>query len=976
MTRKRAAKTGGSLARPRVKGFAAGQRIIAIGGPSPTGKLAFVMDAQLLNEQVWLTAEWLSVEKGASLWKLGFEWKLGDRSLSDVLKTFFKNASDLPLPKEIQDYKLGSIHAEIVPALKALSAGVAGIDIVVVGGDAPSGDAPSWGFIHDEPITIPMSGLTATLLGEALTLSNLRIGSVGRTGPAKRKELVALLPQTRLLFGDKDAPSEGFVAGVRLEGGKVPAIELPPGKPASTGPAPAPRGGGAAPVDASKGGAGAAPVDDSDGMRKWFEVGKTIGPLRIARIGCEWKNGKIGLVLDAGIDAAGLHLGLRGLAIRLPPSDPKPANLEVGLDGIDVAYKSAALTIAGALFKREIGNVTDYQGLVLINAGAFALTAMGAYASIDGNPSLYIFAILHMELGGVPAFRVNGLAAGLGYNRSLKIPPIEEVESFPLVRGALDKDYFGGGGDVIGTAMAKLSNYVRPSIGEYWFSIGIRFNSFQLLESVALLSVSFGNDLSISILGLSRLAAPSNLGPNVPHLCYAEIALRAEFKPSAGVLSVEARLTSSSYIFDKSCKLTGGAAFFAWFKGELSGDFVVTVGGYHPLFVRPPHYPLVPRCGIDWILPGGAVHVSGELYFALTPSCLMAGGRLSAVFDIGWVRAWFIAYVDFFIAWKPFSYDIAIGIHIGVSVTLELLFFSVSLTVEIGADLHVWGPPFAGTARVSFYVVSFTIAFGNQDKPAPLPLDWKEFSLSFLPADDSVLSIGFSSGLLAQAQGAEAVVNGLQLGLSIQSQAPCTAIDWNKKAVDGGASCEGKLGVRPMRVEGLQSKMDVSLAHDGSPVPAVFDVSVAKKGFPDALWGQGHRSLTDSSGSILKNTPAGLTVTLSDAGKRFELRNSLPAMELKLFENEWIPKDLPWPRLGTPADIEAAGKRTLSNTICGNTEVKNRRDAILAVLTDVMGTYASGEVCLSETSKKASSIFQAAPTFAALGQRPPKRPAR
>jgi hypothetical protein len=960
MTRKRAAKTGGSVARPRVKHAAAGQRII-IDGPSPTGKVALVMDARLYGEQVWLTAE-----EANKLWKLGFEWKLGNRSLSDVLKTFFKDASDLPLPKEIQEYRLGSIHAEIVPALKALSAGVAGLDIVVVGGDAPS-----WGFVHDEPITIPMSGLTSTLLGDALTLSNLRIGSVGRADAAKRKELVALLPQTGLLFGDNDAPSEGFVAGVRIEGGKVPAIELPPGKPAKTG-VPASRGGGAGPVDAGKGGAGAAPVDDSDGMRKWFEVGKTIGPLRIARIGCEWKNGKIGLVLDAGIDAAGLHLGLRGLAIRLPPSKPSPANLEVGLDGIDVAYKSAALTIAGALFKREVGRVTDYQGLVLISAGTFALTAMGAYASVDGNPSLYIFAILHMELGGVPAFRVNGLAAGLGYNRSLKIPPIEEVESFPLVRGALDKDYFGGGGDVIGTAMYKLSNYVRPSIGEYWFSIGIRFNSFQLLESVALLSVSFGNDLSISILGLSRLAVPSNLGPNVPHLCYAEIALRAEFKPSAGVLSVEARLTSSSYIFDKSCKLTGGAAFFAWFKGDLSGDFVVTVGGYHPLFVRPPHYPLVPRCGIDWILPGGTVHVTGELYFALTPSCLMAGGRLSAVFDIGWVRAWFIAYVDFFIAWKPFSYDIAIGIHIGVSVTVDLFFFSVSLTVEIGADLHVWGPPFAGTARVSFYVVSFTIAFGNQDKAKPPPLKWEEFSHSFLPSDDSVLSIGFSSGLLAQAQGAEAVVNGLQLGLSIQSQAPCTAIDWNEKAVDGGAAYGTRLGVRPMAVKGLQSKMVVSLAHDASLVPAVFDVSVAKKGFPDALWGQDDRSLTDSSGSILKNTPAGLTVTLSEAGKQFGLCNSLLAMKLEVFEYERIPKWIPWPRVATPEDIKGQG--TPSDTIWGNAVVNKRRDAILAVLTDVMGTYASEEVRLPETKAKASSIFQATPTFAALGQLPPKKP--
>ena len=95
------------------------------------------------------------------------------------------------------------------------------------------------------------------------------------------------------------------------------------------------------------------------------------------------------------------------------------------------------------------------------------------------------------------------------------------------------------------------------------------------------------------------------------------------------------------------------------------------------------------------------MRISGELYFALDPSCLMAGGKLSAVYDGGWVKAWFIAYADFLIAWKPFHYDIAMGVSIGVSVTLgvDLLGDLLFLHVRARGGSALWGPPFAGTAR-------------------------------------------------------------------------------------------------------------------------------------------------------------------------------------------------------------------------------------------------------------------------------------
>ena len=70
------------------------------------------------------------------------------------------------------------------------------------------------------------------------------------------------------------------------------------------------------------------------------------------------------------------------------------------------------------------------------------------------------------------------------------------------------------------------------------------------------------------------------------------------------------------------------------------------MGGYHPRFLKPAHFPDVPRLGFNWRV-GGSVTVKGEAYFALTNSCVMAGGLLEASYHSGDVKAWFRVWADF-----------------------------------------------------------------------------------------------------------------------------------------------------------------------------------------------------------------------------------------------------------------------------------------------------------------------------------------
>jgi hypothetical protein len=722
--------------------------------------------------------------------------------------------------------------------------------------------------------------------------------------------------------------------------------------------------------------------DPLAGGKIWIPVGKSFGPLLCRKVGLGFNNEEFRLLVgyDGSVALGPLGINLIDLTIGIPLKTPQNFNdYTLGLSGLDLSFRGGPMSISGSFLESEANGITEYTGAAMIRTDAFSLAGLGSYASLNGTPSLFVFAVLNKDLGGPAFFFVTALAAGFGFKRKLILPSITEVPNFPLVRVIQEPDYIGKSADPK-DALAKISSAIPPDPASYWLAVGVRFRSFGLIETVALLSATFGSEFTLSILGLSRLTIPSNIQDGKTAICYAELALRAEFNPAVGVLSVEARLTPNSYIFDRSCRLTGGFAFYTWFSGPHSGDFVVTLGGYHPSFNPPGHYPLVPRVAIDWRV-SGSIRVTGELYFALTPSCLMAGGKLSAVYDGGWVKAWFIAYADFLVAWKPFHYDISIGVSLGASATvsIDLGLFSISLTVsfELGVDLHVYGPDFSGTARIKFYVVSFTISFGG-DPGLPAPIPWDDFKQSFLPKDEAVCGVNFTGGLMQEwknDQGASvAIVNAHEFAFTAQSATPLTEIEWNEsKQPQLLKTNQGQLGIAPMYAGGLDSKFDVSVVTpDGSKLDsALFTSSVVTKGFPKALWGAGKPDLTRPSSDVLTQIPAGISVALSEQGKESQVKHSLPPMLLEYFKYELIEKLIPWGSATAPDTIKNYTQSidTLTSTIWANDAVSKTRAAILSALADAT-PYPLNTVALPLTAQQAPTIFQSEPRIAALGELP------
>lgn len=652
----------------------------------------------------------------------------------------------------------------------------------------------------------------------------------------------------------------------------------------------------------------------------WLNIQKAVGPVHFERVGVEYRGKRVWVLLSASFAAAGLTITLDGLSLGASLDEPK--NIQGALRGLGIDYRNEVVEIGGSFLRMSgDGAWPEYGGAAVLKARALTVSAFGSYTTVneaqpeppeetvnggrDGRPStvqtseesseessFFIYGLLDYPIGGPPLFFVTGLAAGFGYNRSLNVPSVERVGQFPLIRAAR-RDATA---DTFGAVLKSLREHVRPAAGEHFLAAGLTFTSFKLVESTVLLTAAFGRRFELHLLGLSRLRVPAaEPGAGVSPVAEVELALKGSFIPGDGFLELRAQLTPTSYLLSQDCHLTGGFAFLCWFRPGAGrqgagpdGDFVLTLGGYHPGFHVPPHYPSVPRLGFNWQVIPETLSLRGDVYFALTPAAVMAGGHLVAEWRSGAVYAWFKAGVDFLIAWKPYHYDARAYIDIGVEVTFQL-FGTQRLSLDVGADLHIWGPEFAGDATVHLWIISFTIHFGESESGKPAAIGWKEFKSSFLPNSHEVCGVAVADGLVPAGrkdgkrdQGGKdggndlGVINGKHFSLVIDSRVPLTAARYKTGtfAKDGTITDEEEVGIAvesPVPSFGIapmgagrvsSSTQTITIIRRSEPrafVGAEFVYEPVRKNVPAALWG-GSPSPTLNGSQFVKDALGGFVI--------------------------------------------------------------------------------------------------------------------
>ncbi|WKU49036.1 transcriptional regulator [Streptomyces sp. VNUA116] len=594
------------------------------------------------------------------------------------------------------------------------------------------------------------------------------------------------------------------------------------------------------------------------------------GPLRLSEIALSYSDGTARVTIDATVDAGGIELSASklGFAIRLADG---AWDFRATLEGLGLSYDRPPVRIGGAFLVKEAQSPYDmlFAGMAVIEAKVVSVKVLGAYARAEGGyPSLFLYGVLAGRNGlGPPPFQVRGIAAGFGYNSSVRVPAPAETPVFPFVaelgtgteRPPLEvlDDLLDGSGD--------RPPWLSPAQGQIWFALGIDFTVFRLVDGKVLALVEFGEDFTVAVLGLATASFPVRRDSGAA-IARIQLAMQALYTSRDHMLALAAELTPESYVLDPECRLTGGLAYRTWFGGPHEGDFVFCLGGYAPGYDRPDHYPDVPRLGYTWGI-SNCVTVRGEAYTALTPSAFMVGGRLEVSFHAGIVEAWLTARLEALIQWKPFYFRFGIGVRIGFAVDLWLF----TVRGEVGVDLDLWGPPVGGIATVHLWCISFDVSFGADPDTRAKDVSWTEFQEQ-LPARDEMLRITPVTGILPEEEAVKSrrrangddrwVVSADGFSFSTATPVPASKATVTTKEFDGPA-----LDIRPMAVTGLASEhmLTVELGDDPGfdPVQRRWTIEPVTTNVPQALWGTGEPTVADTgSSALLPDRIIGLSVTV------------------------------------------------------------------------------------------------------------------
>ncbi|MDI2130034.1 DUF6603 domain-containing protein [Yinghuangia seranimata] len=617
-----------------------------------------------------------------------------------------------------------------------------------------------------------------------------------------------------------------------------------------------------------------------------FAIGKPLGPVYLAAIVVryDFKKGLL-IELQGQVTIGALTWEVAGLGFYVGMSGGFPLLPFLHGMAIEATAADGLIGISGGLSNREPDDpALDFQlaGLLLVKAMAVQIGAQALWArSTEGWHSVFIYGEASLiggaSLFGPPPFTVTGFSAGFGVNSSFKkVPDGAEIAEFPLV-ARLDAAQALPGmpaptpytpEDAL-KALTGPTGWIRPQQGQYWIAAGVKFTSFGFIETKALAVLELGDSVKAMLLGRTSVSLPRNVNPAARSVAKVNIGLSLGFDSAAHCLSMDAALLPGSYVLDPSIELTGGIAVYVWTGGGRAGDFAISLGGYHPSYNVPVHYPNPKRLGIVWS-PASDITVRAEAYAAITPAAFMFGGRLAAVYDKGVFSAWFTAHLDVLVQWKPFYLDVSLGISIGVAATVKVWFVRVRISVEVGIDLHLWLPPFGGRATVKLWFISFSFGFGSSRDSTP-SVDWPEFRAQ-IPAP---VRVAANEGLLTDIDQEEIVrraatkeptlVSSAGFSFTTEAGIPASHLYLNDRLIK--QSNEGTIDIRPMRKTGVTSAHRVTVTKDTAPFDPVehyWTVKEVTGSVAPGLWGKPLAKPGDAlkGEQLLEGRYTGLKITL------------------------------------------------------------------------------------------------------------------
>ncbi|KAL7756989.1 hypothetical protein ACKLNR_013982 [Fusarium oxysporum f. sp. zingiberi] len=545
----------------------------------------------------------------------------------------------------------------------------------------------------------------------------------------------------------------------------------------------------------------------------------------------------------------------RGESIDL--SDWKNLDIEMGLDGLSLAMTGSNLNVAGTLHRIKVEgediSIAGFEGGVSVKLKKYQFVGFGSYKTVKTNKeefvSLMAYAMLQGPMLKTGLVELTSISGGFGFGSKLEIPSITEIHKFPLLIDP-EADPMVMFGRLRGTGGKK---YMTETNGANWVAAGVTGTACELIDVKAVLNIPLDPSAGeLAVVGTASAQFPRDAKPGKA-LAAIKINFQGSIDMSRGSMLFEGRIADGSFILFDDCVLTGGFAVGAWFgTSPQAGDWCISIGGWHPAYQPPSHYPSAPpRMRLQWSYGDNKeLSLDGQAYAAVTPDALMAGLAVSASYKSGRCGAHFDFRVDLILWLHPIHYDTRFFISAGLSYEANALIMTVPLKITLSAELHISGPPFGGEVFFDWTVVSFSVKFGERQIKLE-KLGFHEFLdvVHRKSEKDHVLSL--ESGAIApskvpntaQTPDSAWVVRGGSFAFSVTSRVPTKKIKF-LSALGPEREVSGRILARPMQLpdgsSGLRADMEVSIFkmnEHGDEEVKDFTFEAINEQLPASLWG-------------------------------------------------------------------------------------------------------------------------------------------
>jgi len=409
-----------------------------------------------------------------------------------------------------------------------------------------------------------------------------------------------------------------------------------------------------------------------------------------------------GLPVRAAIDGTGIDLPVvldPRTRIGLDPSKLR----ERFPDGIGTDLNLPPVSGGGT-----INHLPDdtYAGLIALRLGVLRLMAFAVFRPPGRGPTTFLVLLaatfpppgLQVGLG----FAIDGVGGLVGVNRRVDVSALERLVREGNTDRVLFPDDPGGAAAAI---IAALTSAFPERAGRMLIGPMVRLNwGGRIVTLSGSLVLEVPAPVTAVLLGRLVVALPD---PAVP-LIRLQAGVLGQIDPGIPKIEVLVSLAGSWVV-----GLAVRGEMYLLVRGGAQPEFVLSAGGFHPRYTRPPGVPDLERLQID-LAPGGGYGLRMEAYFAVTSNAVMFGGevRLVAMIAGCGVEGWLG--LDTLFVFDP-VFAFSARVRAGVAVRAfgkRLAGVALDFTLEGPAPWHAFG---TGSVSVLFWDASldFDVRWGS-----------------------------------------------------------------------------------------------------------------------------------------------------------------------------------------------------------------------------------------------------------------------